>query len=903
MTAPLRDSLQSLLGAAFELRRELGGGGMSRVFVAHEPSLKRDVVVKVLPADLFSTKSAERFQREVETTARLQHPHILPVVTAGGNDRIRYYVVPYIAGGSLRERLDAQQRPDFDASVTLVAELLSAVAFAHERGIIHRDIKPANVLLAEGHAVLADFGIAQAVAAAQAVDGLPDSSVAPPEAYLAPERPTDTAADLYATAALAHELLTGGLPKAGVSAADLATTLRRQHPRVDLRRLRALADLLARALAVKPESRVRSAAELREALLRATARRQRTSSALVAASAAVATIAVAALLAFGDPAADATTEPRDAAPTTGAPRVADAAPTAADDSLLATAAVATPRLGPEEASAVRSAAGIKLDLALQSAWSWAAPEQARATEAALQAIAQRDGLTEQEASLADGIVALGRRQYVAACDAFARARDIGESFAGWMGSAECLTRDSLAVARDGAAPEFRSSYYSAAVAYREAGRLAEGSERALAYSRLPHVLFTDAARVRRGYSEDGRVVLGQAIAVGDSIGFETFTPGPRRRTPESMAASARAITLARAMLRPALVDWIAQDSLNVRARELLVDLLESAGNIQDAAPDGLTALAEIEAARRLPAERELSIRLARAHVRLLLRAESFARAGAIADSTLRRHPTVTDAEAELLLSLAMLTGKLEQATFLLERVSGGPGRQLQLGEGRVLDVPATAYRARAEFFVASTLGLCNDDVRAAPRQLAAVVDAMFPGGDRPRGVEGAFMERPMLLALPCLGVEGFRSLRDPSHPLARALQAPGADGIARAVAMLEATQRGRQAAGAAGFDATETALVEAQLFVLHGDTSAAIASLDRSLAGLPVMPNVFLHTEVLAGSLTRVMALRAELAAARGDIEQARRWAAAAAALWSGADPELQPVVRRLLALAGRSGD
>ncbi|HRN54513.1 MAG TPA: serine/threonine-protein kinase, partial [Gemmatimonadaceae bacterium] len=266
MPDALREALQSLLGSSFELRRELGGGGMSRVFVAHEPALKRDVVVKVLPTDLFSTKSADRFQREVETTARLQHPHILPVVTAGGSARLRYYVVPYIAGGSLRDRLDSGDRLSFEAATTLIGELLAAVAFAHERGIVHRDIKPANVLIAEGHAVLADFGIAQAVAAAQAADGLADSSVAPPEAYLAPERPTDTSADLFAVAALAHEILTGALAAAGVSAADVFAALRQSHPTANVQRLRSVAEALARALAVAPATRFASASALRSAL-------------------------------------------------------------------------------------------------------------------------------------------------------------------------------------------------------------------------------------------------------------------------------------------------------------------------------------------------------------------------------------------------------------------------------------------------------------------------------------------------------------------------------------------------------------------------------------------------------------------------------------------------------------
>ncbi|HRN54765.1 MAG TPA: hypothetical protein PK788_14815, partial [Gemmatimonadaceae bacterium] len=364
-----------------------------------------------------------------------------------------------------------------------------------------------------------------------------------------------------------------------------------------------------------------------------------------------------------------------------------------------------------------------------------------------------------EASIARGIVALGRREFAAACEAFAAARAASESSAAWMGAAECQARDSAVVAGADGALEFRSSLHAAAVAYREAGRLATQADRSLAYSRLPHVLFTDAARVRRGYGADGRVLLGQPIAIGDSIGFETFAPGPRRRTPESMAATDRAISIARGMLRPALIDWIAADASNVRARELMVDLLEASGNVRDAGPDGLTALDAVRDARALPAEREQAIRLARAHVRLLLRSDEYVQAARVADSTLARHPSATDAEAELLLSLAMLTGKVQRATQLLEQVSGGPGRQLQLGGGRVLDVPASAYRARAEFFVAGTLGVCNDEVRAAPARLAAMVDAMFPDGQRQPGAEGAFMERPMLLALPCLGVASFQTLR------------------------------------------------------------------------------------------------------------------------------------------------
>lgn len=891
MTTPLRDALQRLVGPGFQIQRELGGGGMSRVFVAHESALKRDVVIKVLPSDLFSTKSAERFQREVEVTARLQHPHILPVVSAGGDDRIRFYIVPYLAGGSLRDRLQAGERTTLEQGLTLVSELLTAVAFAHERGILHRDIKPGNVLLAEGHAVLADFGIAQAIAAAQGEDYGQSASVAPPEAYLAPERPTDAAADLYAVAVLAHELLTGALPRPGVRTEDVTTALRAAHPRAELRQLRAIATVLSRALAITPAPRFAAANDLRRALQQAGQRAARPDRLVLGGAMGLVAIAVLAVLAFDRPVD--VPLPLDAPDAVAATPTPDSAESPTTDS-----APALPATPPEDPRRTRTFAASRLRAALQDAWIWNAIEREGATAAALDALALRDLLDAHDAAIAEGIVALGRRQYVDACSAFDAARRSRESFPAWMGAAECRVRDSLVIVDGEGNAQFRSSYHSASIAYREAGRLGAASDAAQAYTRLPYTLFTDAARVRRGFTEDGRVMLGQPYASGDTIAFEAFAPGPRRRTPDGIAATARAVSVAREQLRPALVAWVKTDPRNIRARELLADLLEANGNGADAAPDGLTALAEIQAARRLPADREVTLRLARSQVRLWLRSGDYAAAARLADSTLSLYPTLTDAEAEVLLPLAMLSGRVAQATRLLEQASGGPGRQLQLGEGRVLDVPASAQRARAEFTVAAALGVCDAAMQSAPTRLAAVVDAMFPSGERPRGAEGAFMERPLLLSLPCFGFDGIRSLREPSHPLVRALHANDAGALERAIALLDAAQRNRQGPGGPGFDATESALTEAHLYLMHGDSAKAVSALDRSLNAIAMMPNVFVNTEILAGTLTRAMALRAELARARGESAAARRWAAAVVALWASADATLQPTVERLRAIA-----
>lgn len=264
--------LQESLGQTYQICRELPGAGMSRVFVAWEPALEREVVVKVLPNDLWSSTSVARFRREILVTAQLLHPNILPVLAAGGDETL-WYVMPYISGGSVARRLGAQDLLPFEDARRVAGELLAAVAFAHQRGIVHRDIKPGNVLLSEGHAILADFGIARVR------EGIVDAdvsagSVAAPEAYLAPERPDDESADLFAVAVLTHEMMTGELPSAGATTAAIAHSLSVAHPQVPEDSLRASALVLSRALSHQPARRFRDANQFRHALLEPFLRRR-----------------------------------------------------------------------------------------------------------------------------------------------------------------------------------------------------------------------------------------------------------------------------------------------------------------------------------------------------------------------------------------------------------------------------------------------------------------------------------------------------------------------------------------------------------------------------------------------------------------------------------------------------
>src|SRR6476660_2730122 len=164
----LRDRLQSTLGNAYTLERELGGGGMSRVFLAEETALGRKVVIKVLPSELSAGVNADRFNREVHLAASLQQAQIVPVLTAGQVEGVPFYTMPFVEGESLRARLARDGALPIPQVINILRDVMRALAYAHDRGVVHRDIKPDNVLLSGGTAVVTDFGIAKAISEARA---------------------------------------------------------------------------------------------------------------------------------------------------------------------------------------------------------------------------------------------------------------------------------------------------------------------------------------------------------------------------------------------------------------------------------------------------------------------------------------------------------------------------------------------------------------------------------------------------------------------------------------------------------------------------------------------------------------------------------------------------------------
>ena len=225
MSASFQEHLELALGDEYRVVRELGGGGMSRVFLATEVALGRPVVIKVLTPELAAGVNRERFRREVQLAAGLQHPMIVPLLSAGEAEGLLWYTMPFVEGESLRERIGRGILSPRDALPILV-DVARAIGAAHRRGIVHRDIKPGNILLHEQHAVVADFGVAKALTASSADStGLTTSGLAVgTPAYMSPEQAAgdatvDARADVYALGCVAYEMLSGKPPFTDPSAA------------------------------------------------------------------------------------------------------------------------------------------------------------------------------------------------------------------------------------------------------------------------------------------------------------------------------------------------------------------------------------------------------------------------------------------------------------------------------------------------------------------------------------------------------------------------------------------------------------------------------------------------------------------------------------------------------------
>ena len=271
MTIPT-ERLAAALADRYRIERELGAGGMATVYLAEDLKHRRQVAVKVLRPELAAALGPERFMQEIEIAARLQHPHILGVHDSGESGGFLYYVMPYVSGESLRDRLAHHGELPIHDAVRLLAEIVDALAYAHSLGVVHRDIKPENIMLSGRHALIMDFGVAKAVSEASGRNRLTTAGVAlGTPAYMAPEQATadpnlDQRVDIYALGVLGYELLAGRPPFTGatpqqVLAAHVTTTpepVTAHRPSVSP----ALASVIMRALEKRPADRWQTADEM-----------------------------------------------------------------------------------------------------------------------------------------------------------------------------------------------------------------------------------------------------------------------------------------------------------------------------------------------------------------------------------------------------------------------------------------------------------------------------------------------------------------------------------------------------------------------------------------------------------------------------------------------------------------
>jgi len=303
--ADLLERLREALADRYAVESEIGRGGMATVFLAEDLRHDRRVAIKVLHPELAAGVGPDRFLREIKIAARLDHPHILALHDSGEADGLLYYVMPFVEGESLRERLETGGKLPADQAIGIAVEVAGGLVYAHERGVVHRDIKPGNILLSDGHARIADFGVARALGAAGAGDATATGLAVGTPRYMSPEQAgageVDGRSDTYALGCVLYEMLSGDAPFDGPTpqsllakhAADEAPSLRTTDPEIPL----FVERVVERAMAKDPADRFQTPGELAETLTTGTVvarvrKQRRTRRALVAVRTAAVAVAI-----------------------------------------------------------------------------------------------------------------------------------------------------------------------------------------------------------------------------------------------------------------------------------------------------------------------------------------------------------------------------------------------------------------------------------------------------------------------------------------------------------------------------------------------------------------------------------------------------------------------------------
>ncbi|MEK7403046.1 MAG: serine/threonine-protein kinase [Gemmatimonadota bacterium] len=905
----LPQSLIASFREHYELLRETGRGGSATVYLARDLKHDRFVAIKVLNPDLGST-SGDRFLREIQVSAGMQHPHILPTYDSGVADGRLYFVMPFVDGGSLRQRLETATALPVEDALRIARDIGIALQHAHDLGIVHRDVKPENIMFYHGVACLADFGVARAIEEMDPGLTVHGAVVGTP-AYMSPEQYAavgfDGRSDVYSLSTVLYEMIAGTRLYSGATVQQVIAernkppSIRAIRPKVP----QVVDDLLLRGLAQLPEQRYADArafvAAIDEALWQLQSPPERVSAPRRAINQVrqhklvygVSATLVLLTLGFAWPPL------RNEVTRFPARLRADVAPPARRPFVDGQAALARWDItGAQKHFALAVAADPDAPVArLWLAESYALARQMDKEEfriAAMRLGTVKTRLRGRDSLLADALVSIGMGKPAAACDAYAQQlqRDPLDVLA-WYGMGDCQQFDSTVV-RDAKSPSgwrFNTSYHSAASAYMRAVTLQPNAHAAFPYATLTTLLPSDVQYVRIGTApgQARQVFAAYPALAGDTIAFVPYplamfaNAAPRTISPTQPDALKRNRDVLFAFAR----QWTTAAPGSADAWEALGLAHEGRGELGDHDAGAGGAIRRARPLATTPLQRT---RLAAAQVRMLVKRGGFAAARTLADSILAAQAATPSADvARFLSGLAALTGHPARNAELMTAATSA--RMASFGIQPALTESANRLFTRA------APGVCDDSVSLARTTFDRALDSYAPPNrrDQQRAIAGA---RAAALAFPCLrgtALAGFT----PASPLDRAQRALVGRDNRRVRAILDSLTAVRSVYRP-GDIALDHTVQEAWLRAAAGDSAAAVRQLDLVLEALPTLSALAVREDAQAAALGRAMVLRADLAAARRDSATARRWAGAALDLWGGADASFLPTLTRMRGLTGR---
>ena len=525
--------------------------------------------------------------------------------------------------------------------------------------------------------------------------------------------------------------------------------------------------------------------------------------------------------------------------------------------------------------------------------------------AARQANERRGQLDPRERDLAVAQLALAEGRFPDACAAYARvvAEDSG-GVAGRFGLGECESRDSIVVpdARSPSRWRFRGSVNHAIASYMRIVDEQPPPQPTFVYTRLSQLLYTSGIQLKPGHSlAPARIEFGAYPTLdADTLAFVPYPldSATAPAGPPSPGAKARALDHNRALLRRLYRSAAANIPTTAEAHTALATLLEAIEEIDGNGNGQLSALAEIRRARALSSGGVQRLLLARAELRMLVKAGEWQRAAAFADSLFRANRESAADTNAILAGAAALTGRIGVLATLLRAEESAPTFSYAMPNGAPVDVPPALRGDAAATFASALSGACTATLRSYPERLQQQLPSYVPDPQSRSRVGGVLLRRALAVAMPCVGPASLLGI-DPSADklvmLEQAIARRDAASFHRVYDAMEKV-RSRDRPGDISMDYV---YMESWMLAALGDTAGAIAHLDRSLKALPTLGAYLLDFPSHSAALVRAMGLRAELASAQHDRPTTARWAAAVAAIWVHADPELQSYVRSLCALDG----